>query len=169
MSASEHPGPSPEDRKWLEAVVKKANAGDQKALRALRKFLDGNPHLVDQMGDLAELAARTWIDYLSDDAMAKELITRRAAKLRKELLQGSNHPVLKLQADTVVATWLEMHYLQITSANKGMAVNQANILLKRLDSAQRRHLYAMKQLTLIRELLPETKQGPEMRVYAATA
>ena len=49
----------------LESVIKKANAGDQRALSTLRKFLDQEPQIWNEVGDIAKIAERAWIKLIA--------------------------------------------------------------------------------------------------------
>ena len=57
--------------------------------------------------------------------------------------------------DQVVATWMEVKYLEGVSANAGHgSLEQARYRLKRLESAQRRFDGAVKTLSTVRTLMP---------------
>lgn len=47
---------SKDEQQALESVIKKANAGDQKALATLRKILDQQPQFWNEIGDIAKIA-----------------------------------------------------------------------------------------------------------------
>jgi hypothetical protein len=75
--------------------------------------------------------------------------------MRTEL--AGDHPTRleKLLVDQVIASWLELKYVEILSSDppKG-TLEQARFRLRCLESAQRRHLSAVKMLTSVRALLP---------------
>jgi hypothetical protein len=159
--------PTTADWKALDLIVRKANAGDQKALVQLRKFLDGNPQVWQHVGDIARTAEKAWITVIANgSSLAAEAIRRQLAELKTELMEGSSTVVDRMLVDTVVATWLELHYLRSVDADtRNRSVTQGSLLLKRLESAQRRHANALKQLTQIRKLLPNRGAMPQLRVY----
>lgn len=61
----------------------------------------------------------------------------------------------RLLVDSILATWLEIHYLRSVDADSEQrTVIQASLLTKRLESAQKRHHTAMKDLVVFRKLMP---------------
>ncbi len=149
--------PSEADVRMLEAAVAKANAGDQRALSWLREFLDENPQVWRHAGNLARVAEQAWISLIANgDKLAEESIRRQLHEMQKTLRGGEAGLLETLLCDQVVATWLEMKYGEATAAEpEGMSVGQATLMLKRLESAQRRHLAAIKSLTQTRQLLQD--------------
>jgi len=158
--------PTLQDWQLLNEAVKRANDGDQQALDWLRKFLDANPQVWGTLGDLARTAERAWIELISSgDALAGESIRRQLAQLKTDLVGESPSPVEKMLGDQVVATWLEVKYLEAVSADaKGQSLTQAGLLLKRLESAQKRHLVAIRSLVQTRKLLPNSGM-PDLRIF----
>lgn len=159
--------PTAGDLSALDAIVRKANDGDQKALAKLRKFLDENPQVWQHVGDLARTAEHAWITLIANgSSLAAEAVQRRLAELKSELAGDSATVVEEMLADTVLATWLEVYYLQSVEANTTKrTMMQGNAMSKRRESAQRRHLNALKQLTQIKKLLPNRSAMPELRLF----
>ena len=92
--------------------------------------------------------------------MVAEAITRQMAQTRANLVGDSPSAVEKLLADQVTATLLETRYLETISASATGTPTQLALLLKRLDSAQRRHLNAVRSLVQTRKLLREEMPRP---------
>ncbi len=161
------PNPTSDDWKALNAIINKANDGDQEALTKLRNFLDNNPQVWGHVGDLSRTAEKAWVGLISNgDSLAAESIQRKLTKLKEELLDDSVTVIEKMLADTVVATWLELHYLRSVDADTtNRTVTQGSLILKRLESAQRRHFNSLKQLTQIRKLLPNRGEIPGLRLF----
>jgi hypothetical protein len=155
------------DWRVLTAILQKANGGDQKAIEALRNFLDENPQVWKQAGNLARIAEKAWIVAIANnDALGAEAIKRELAHIKQELIGENPSVVEELLGDQVLATLLEVKYLESVSAeSKGSQVTQATLLLKRLDSAQKRHLNAIKSLIQVRKLLPNEDSTPGLRIY----
>jgi len=162
-----HPQPTSADWKSLDAIVKAANKGDKTALAKLRQFLDNNPQVWQHVGDLARTAERAWIALVSDgDSLAAQAMQRQLDQLKQELVGESTTVIERMLADTVIATWLELHYLRSVDADtRNRSVTQGSLLMKRLESAQRRHHNAIKQLTQIRKLLPDRHAMPQLKVF----
>ena len=60
-----------------------------------------------------------------------------------------------MMVDQVLANWMETKYLEAADADSGKrSLDQASFRLKRLESAQRRYMNAIKMLTTLRTLIP---------------
>jgi hypothetical protein len=91
----------------------------------------------------------------ADHPLAVESMKRTVAEMRADL--AGEHPTRleRMLADQVVACWLETKYLEAVSADPGgQSLAQAGFSLKRLESAQKRYLNAVKALTTLRTLAP---------------
>jgi hypothetical protein len=159
--------PTPEEWKELNRNLAKANAGDTKAVDWLRSFLDQNPQVRQHIGDLARVAEKAWISLIANgDALSAEAIRRQLALIKEDLIGKTPSAVEKLLGDQVVSTLLEVKYMEnVAAAGKGSSRTQADLLLKRLESAQRRHTAAIKSLVQIRRLLPGLNSVPGLRVF----
>ena len=126
------------------------------ALPHLRKILDDHPEVWRHVGDLAALAEQAWIAVLAaGHPLAVEAMKRTVAEMRAELAGGHPTRIERLLVDQVVACWLETTYLERDAADPGYAaLEQAAFRLKRLESAQKRYLSAVKTLTAVRALAP---------------
>ncbi|QDT66619.1 hypothetical protein [Calycomorphotria hydatis] len=160
--------PTSADRKTLEAIIRSANKGDPKAVAHLRRFLDENPHIWEQTGDLALAAERAWITLITNGSvLVAETLQRKLTQLKQELLGDSDTVIEKMICDTVMATWLELHYLRSVDADtRSRSVTQGSLLMKRLESAQKRHHNALKELTQIRKLLPNRNAMPQLKIFS---
>lgn len=84
---------------------------------------------------------------------------------RKTSSAGSPAPSKKMLGDSVVATWLEVKYLEASMADgTGGSNPQAGVFLKRLESVQWRHLAAIKSLVQVRKLLSKSNSVPDVRI-----
>jgi hypothetical protein len=148
--------PTPDFQALFEQLVRRANAGDAEALARLRHFLDRNPDLCERFGDLTAYAERLWTGLMAgDDQLVRESVKRHLARLKAELAGPSPTALEKLLVDQVVVTWLAAQHGETQAASPGGAsLAQAAFRLKRAESAQRRHLAAMKTLALLRAALP---------------
>ena len=158
---------SKEDWDLLYGNVKRADAGDETAIAWLRTFLDDNPEVWARIGDLASAAENAWINLIAGgNSLLSESIRRQLNQLKAELIGEDPATIEKMLGDQVIATWLEVKYLETTSANhKGATVTQAALVLKKVESAQRRHLNAIRSLVQVRKLLPAGNSLPGLRIY----
>ena len=69
----------------------------------------------------------------------------------------------------MVASWIEVKYLEMVSTSqRNASLDQASFKLKRLDSAKRGHLTAIKTLANVRRLRPTgLAPVPPAKVYEA--
>lgn len=171
MDATKSERHSAEDQNQLQEQLKRANAGDAAAIAWLRDFLNRNPQVWQTLGNLARGAERAWIELIANgDQLTAESVKRQLADLKSQLMGESPSAIESLLGDTILGTWLETRHLESVSASfhgGSGSVAQSNILLKRLESAQRRHLAALKSLTQLRKLVgSQTKPAP-LKVFAA--
>jgi len=109
------------DWERLNANLKKANEGDEKALTWLRRFLADNPQVWRELGDLARSCERAWLELITNgDSLATESIKLQLQQLKKELMGEDPSPVERLLADTCLVTWLETRHLEVVSASDNL-------------------------------------------------
>lgn len=173
MDATPSNRPSAEDQRLLQDQLKRANAGDADAIEWLRAFLELNPQVWQRMGNLARGAERAWIELIAQgDRLIAESVKLQLIELKKDLIGETATPLETLLADTILSTWLETRYLESISASPPSgkeSPSQAAVLLKRLESAQRRHLAALKSLTQLRKLLPSATTPKPLKVFTGDA
>jgi hypothetical protein len=147
---------SEDSRELLRQLIARANDGDREALARLRQFLDLNPALWARAGDLTEAAERAWIELVvGTDQFAAESVRRRVAQLKAELQGPSPTRLEALLIDQISLTWLAAQHGEIQAASPaGGSLQQAAFRLRRAESAQRRHLTAIKTLATLRSLSP---------------
>jgi len=135
--------------------VARANTGEREAISRLRAFLDRNPHLWQRAGDLAAVAQSAWIELIAgQDVLTTESVRRRVALLREELRGPSPTRLESLLVDQIVLSWLAAQHGEIQAASPaGGSLQLAAFRLRRAESAQRRHLTAVRTLATLRSLL----------------
>lgn len=98
--------------------------------------------------------------------MLSESIRRQLNQFKSELIGEDPGAVEKMLGDQVIATWLEVKYMETMSADqKGATITQAALVLKKVESAQRRHLNAIRSLVQTRKLLPTGGTNPVLRIF----
>jgi len=147
----------PERDAAFKALVDKANRGDKQALAELRRVLDANPEIWQRAGDLAAYTEQAWIDLLSNGShLVAESVKRRLAALKADLAGECPLPLEELLTSQVTTTWLSVQHAEMEAAGPaGGSLNQAAFRLKRAESAQKRHLHAIKTLATLRALVPQ--------------
>lgn len=145
---------APSDQDELLALVRRAEAGDAAAMPALRAVLK-DPAALDMLGgDLARQAQLAVIGKFSGtNLLFKEVLTRKAAALRAELLGENGSPLERLLVDRVVACWLQVHCLETAQANRESETPEMGLYYQRcLSAGQKRFLAAIKTLAQVRRL-----------------
>jgi hypothetical protein len=140
----------------LDALLQRARAGDPAAPPALKAYLDANPVLWDQAGDLAAHAERAWVGLIAGpDAVFAEALRRKAAALRAEVAGPDPSPLEELLASRVSACWLQVYYTEGVHAqqSKEMTPRLADYSQRRIESAARRFNQAVAALAAVRRLL----------------
>lgn len=137
----------------LPALLRRAMAGDESALPALRRVFDTG-ELVESLGDLALLVEATLIGNVAGNNLAvKEGLGRKMAKIRGELAGPDAPPLERLLADRVALCWLSLHDGEVRFAqSKDLTINLADYWQRRINSAHKRYLTAIKTLATVRKL-----------------
>jgi hypothetical protein len=140
----------------LDALLQRARAGDPSSPPALKAYLDANPVLWEQAGDLAAHAERAWVALIAGpDAVFAEALHRKAAALRAEVARPEPTPLEELLAARVSACWLQVYYTEGVHAQqaKEMTPRLADYSQRRVESAARRFNQAVAALAAVRRLL----------------
>lgn len=148
-----HELPAPEE---LTALLKKANAGDPKALAKLSQLLDANPHIWQGVGDLGQHAERTLIMQVAkDDALSKESIERHVRQMRQDLCGPKPTPMEKILVGRFVLAWLQSQYVNMMyPSTAGMSPAAGRFVLQQKEAAGRQLSSAQQALDNHRKLLP---------------
>lgn len=143
----------------MQDVLFRAQQGDLTVLPALRILLDNRAELWKEVGDLSKHSEMTLLSMVAgNNLLAKEAISRKLNELRLELGGTSPTPLERLLIDRIALCWLHLNFLEIdamASLGKDRGMTQTSVYAqRRLDSAQRRYLQAVKGLAAVRKLLP---------------
>jgi hypothetical protein len=152
----------------LKDLSERAQAGDTAALRRLRQILDAHPEVWKYVGDLSALVERAWASALSgNNPLGVESMLRTAAERKKDLAGEHASALEVLHAEQVVSCWMETRYAEVALADQEKrSLKQAGYRLKRLESAQKRYLEALKELVTVRGLLPDGQvPAPALRLH----
>ena len=144
------PNPPPSPRDQLLSLVRKATAGDDKAMAQVRRVMDhpvGRSMFVDLAG---RIRARLTATFARNDPVLKELLDREVNRLRSDLLGPEPTAIERLLADRVAIGWLQVHTAEYHLAN--LRSNDAPFWQDQVDRAQRRFLAALRLLAAVRKL-----------------
>ena len=151
------PAMNEEDRRTLQALVPRAEKGDEQALAELRRRFDATPALWEELGNLAEHAQRVWVALSSgSNALIQQAAERKVAALRQELLGPAPSPLERLLVERIIACWLQVQYADqaaVAFEKKGGRFAEGDYWQKQQERAHRRYLSAIRTLAQVRRLL----------------
>src|SRR5262249_18785357 len=157
----------------LESLVQRAQQGDECVLPELRQVLDAHPELWQRCGDLALQAQTAWLQLISGkDLLLREAVQRKLDQMKEELVGLDPSPLERLLVQRGLATWLQAEYADAAYAQaKPSSSAQHQALQRRQNSAQQRHLQAIKALATVRKLLSPTltKEEAQPRLFTPGA
>jgi hypothetical protein len=134
----------------VNALVRKAQAGDKEAMSQLRKLMD-HPVTKKMFFDLARRVRESLIEkFARDDCVLRELIEREVGQLRAELLGPDPTAAERLLAERVAIGWLEVHTAERQLGNRSL--DDAAFWQRQVDHAHRRFLAALRTLATLRRL-----------------
>jgi hypothetical protein len=121
----------------------------------LQQLLDSRPDLWRQCGDLAWHARAAWLQLIADNNLVgQEAMRRQLAALQAELLGPEPTPLERLLVERIGVAWLQVHHADLDAAaarRKDRGETPVSLhAQRRLESAQRRYLQALKQLAVVR-------------------
>lgn len=145
----------------IRDLVVRAKKGDAQVLPRIRELLDAFPGIWKRIGDLSALAENSWITVIAaSEPVLAESIKKSIAEMKAGLLGERSGQLEKLLTDQIVAAWLELKCQEVAASR-----DSSSQRLKRLESANKRYLEAVKTLTSLRALVPEGFQplsGPRL-------
>ncbi|MCH7729218.1 MAG: hypothetical protein IH991_22470, partial [Planctomycetes bacterium] len=134
------------------------------------KTLDENPEVWRQVGDLAAHARLTLIRLIAKgDMLLFESIQRQAGEMECQLLGASPSLLERLSVQRVVACWLQLQYADVMACTENDQLAQTTFWSQHQDRAHRRYTSAVKQLAMIRQLLPGTSGVEDSKPASAAS
>lgn len=151
----------------LDQLIERAQDGDLSALPDLRRWLVQEPALWQQCGDLAKHAELAWLRLVAGkNLVLQESMPRKLAEMKSKLGGAEPTALERLLVERIVICWLQVHHADVEAASgqRASAAHPATAeqLRKRIASAQRFYLQAIKQLALVRKLLQRAPSPLEL-------
>ena len=140
----------------LDAMVKRADGGDQAVLPTIKQIFDAVLGVWDAYGDLATIAQNALIDLLAGKSvLTREALRKKIAAMRAELAGPEASPLERLLVERVVACWLQSYHADFAYARSLMNASskEAEHYQRRQDRAARQYLKALRSLALVHRLL----------------
>ena len=137
-----------------------AQHGDESLAGWVRGTLKRAPHMLASAGDVAAMAETAWVQrYAGQDIVCREAIILKAAEIRASLLHPGASGLERILADRVVVCWLQVNFYDNVASKIGSGTfKDAELSLKRQDSAQRRYLRAARTLAEVQRLIRPSVQ-----------
>ena len=128
--------------------------GDQAVLPVVREMLDEFPAMVDEYGDLTQLAQNAMLSRIAgDDRLMHEAGKRKLVVLADEVAGPNPTALERLLADQIVLCWQHLRYVEVQWAQaRDYTFREGEYYQRCLDRAQRRYLNAIKTLAQVRKL-----------------
>ena len=142
-------------------LVRRANAGEERAVSDLRAILHDRPQVWRRLADLSQHAELALIRAIAGkNKLLATSLENKLAELRSELL-GSNPSTLeKLLVGRVVVSFLEVEFATMKfPADEAANLPTAKFAIQLKAGAQRRFDAAVKSLLLVRERLPAIERA----------
>jgi len=147
----------------MQQLLLRAQQGDTTVIGDLRELLDQKPELWKQVGDLAEHAELAMLSLAAGkNLLAREAMQRKLADLKEELTGPSPTPLERLLVNRIAISWLQVHHADLAAAACTANTPQGVYAQRRLDSANRRYLLAIRQLATVRRLLQPITTTPKI-------
>jgi hypothetical protein len=145
--------------------MEQASKGNKEALTRFCKWLDDRPNaagFADEFGNLATTTEKSLLRlaYGEQDLFMQEMGRRKLASMRNRLRGDSSTPLESLLITRIALCWFQLHYYETAYAQnlRGLSLEQSRGYQRRIDSAHRRYLSAIKALAQVRRLLLPTVQ-----------
>lgn len=140
----------------LDALVKRADGGDQAVLAGITQIFDTIPGVWDVYGNLATIAETALINLVAGNhAVTRKGLRKKLAAMREELAGPGAPPLERLLVERVVACWLQSYSADLAYARilDDPWSNEAEHGQRRQDRAARQYLKALRSLAMVRRLL----------------
>lgn len=142
----------------MKELIKAAQGGDESVVAALREAMHNDPKsAVANLGDMAAKTQREWIIRISGkDLFQREVVRMRLDDLKQQLQRQSNGTAIEhMLVDLVASSWLQLYYHESREAvEPAEEIRLAELRLKKIESAFKRHTKALATLATVKGLTP---------------
>lgn len=137
----------------FDDLLQRAEEGDE-TIRPKVQALLTNPAVADLLGNLARRVQVAIVDGISGGNVAvQEGVKKKVDDMRAELAGPDAGPLERQLVERIITCWLAVHVAELkASVYTTLAPDKADYWDRRIDSAHKRHLSAVKALATIRKL-----------------
>ncbi len=145
----------------INALLRQADKGDERAIAALRRVSEETPALWQEFGDLARHARGALCRHIAGrNRYLEEAIAKEAGRLRRAWAGDDPTPLETALAERVAACWLYLHYVEAKYLQVvgDLTYEQDTWHCRRIEQAERRYLRAIRELAQVRKIQQPTVQ-----------
>jgi len=142
-----------DELKTLDDAIRAAELGDRQGLNIVRNYLNANPVLWKESGDLATQAIRQWLHKTSGgDLFSREMVIKKVASIRNDLKTDNKDTFERLILDRVILSWLRLNYLErLDAISEPESVSWGKLRLEQHKRAEKAYRNALTDLLSYQE------------------
>lgn len=159
-----------DELKTLDDAIRAAELGDRQGLNIVRNYLNANPALWNESGDLATQAIRQWLHKTTDgDLFSREMVIKKVASIRNDLKTNNKDAFERLILDRVILSWLRLNYLErLDAISEPESIAWTRLRLEQHKRAEKAYRNALTDLISYQERrtegISDTRVTPMMQV-----
>ncbi len=145
----------------INALLRRADTGDRRAIVALRGECEAAPELWREFGNIARQVRLKLIGQMcGKNDVVGEAVSREVAALRRVWAGEAPTPLETALAERIAVNWLNLHYVEAKYLQVvgDLTYEQDTWHCRRIEQAERRYLRAIRELAQIRKIQQPTVQ-----------
>jgi len=150
----------PED---VQTVLDAARCGATEAPPELKRILDANPVIWQELPRVESIVEAAWLDRIAKtNLLLRDSLSRKLDALREEMAGPSPSPLESMAVERVLATWLQVEFADLYASfvEPSEDPKLMGLAIKMQDSAQRRYDSAVKNLSAVQKFRLESSKPP---------
>ncbi len=158
---SDEPGTEVEDLEGFKDLIRRAKAGDTSVLPEMSRHLNERPGVWRVIGDLRTQAEQLWTELIAGSNLVRsESIANVVGTLKQSVMGPNPTPMIRLLADRVVLSWLQLHHADLDLAchlkNPEVAPRRVESVSRRQQQLMKGYLKSLAMLETVQRLVPVT-------------
>ncbi len=145
----------------INALLRRADRGDRRAIDALRGECEAVPELWREFGNIARQVRLKLIGQIcGKNDVVGEAVSREVAALRRVWAGEDPTPLETALAERIATNWLNLHYVEAKylQALGELTYEDDTWHCRRIEQAERRYLRAIRELAQVRKIQQVTVQ-----------
>ncbi|HEY8599723.1 MAG TPA: hypothetical protein VIL85_14895 [Thermomicrobiales bacterium] len=139
----------------INALLRRADTGDRRAIDALRGECEAAPELWKEFGNIARQVRLKLIGKISGaNDVVGEAVAREVATLRRAWAGEEPMPLETALTERIATNWLNLHYVEAKylQALGELTFEEDTWHCRRIEQAERRYLRAIRELAQVRKI-----------------